>query len=106
MANFTGETNKRALTVLRRASRRRLAKRIGPKDPDLVLCTELVDAGYLDGWVTLGIRGEPLCVLDAFITRAGEEYLERFADVENVAIWRTVPRTPRRMFGTVGSMLV
>jgi len=68
------------LGVLIRAGKRRLPARISEGDSELYICAELIDSGYLDGWVTLDRYGEPTAVLDARITPLGVEYLEQFEE--------------------------
>lgn len=57
--------------------KRRSARRAPRTKRDLQLCAELIDLGYLDGWVTIGSDHQPVRIADLKITRDGEEFLEQ-----------------------------
>ena len=103
MAKKIHDLNERRLDVLRRASKRKLPARIGPRNPELSLCAQLVDSGHLDGWITIQGR-KPSAVLDARITTLGEEYLEQFAHHSKPSLWKSSRRNWSRLL--VGTALV
>lgn len=43
----------------------------------MTACADLIDLGYLDGWVTLGTDNQPVKIADLKITDLGEEFLEQ-----------------------------
>ena len=55
----------------------RAARRVPRTKRELKLCADLIDLGYLDGWVTIGSDHQPVRVADVKITRQGEEFLEQ-----------------------------
>ncbi len=59
------------------ASQRGLPREISVANPELFTYAELVEMGYLDGWVTIKSNNEPVKVADLKITQQGEEFLER-----------------------------
>jgi hypothetical protein len=92
------------LQLLKRASQKGLPARIGPRNPELSVCAELVDSGHLDGWVI--VEDQKLReILHANITPLGEEYLEQFNGVQNNSLWNPAPRSPSRLLVGLGLLL-
>ena len=82
------------LSALRQASQRKLPDKIEKGDWRLEVCAHLIDEELLEGWVTLSEDGDPLNVLDPYITPRGKDVLHRYE--EKVASKR--PHTIRPVF--------
>jgi hypothetical protein len=94
MARRNGKLGQSRIQLLRDARRRVIPRKPDFSRNEIAACLQLMDLGYLDGWVTLE-DGKAVRAIDLRITRSGEELLEElgYFDIPSLRLAR--PRTAR-----------
>lgn len=97
------DTAELTLQILREAGGVGLPSWVDATHPQQKLYAELIEAGLLDGWIT--VREGKVCeVRDARLTDFGCNFLERNEAVYHRSLWQSAPRTLRRLLVGAGLM--